>query len=82
MGHMFLILIDAHSNWIEASIVNLTSSKTTIKKLEEIFAIHDYHSSWFQIMRPDLSVQTSSNSLKPMVYDTLLLHHTIHLLMD
>ena len=42
MGHMFFILIHAHSKWIEASIVNSTSSETTIKKLEEIFTIHGY----------------------------------------
>lgn len=42
MGHMFLILTDVHSNWIEASIVTSTVSETTIRKLEEIFSIHGY----------------------------------------
>ena len=42
LGHLFLILVDAHSKWIEAAIVNSTSTEATINKLEEIFSTHGY----------------------------------------
>ena len=37
-GHMFLIVIDAHSNWIEAFRVSASTSKITIAKLRTLFA--------------------------------------------
>ena len=40
LGHMFLIVIDAHSKWLSVDIVPSTSSQTTIKKLRTIFATH------------------------------------------
>ena len=40
LGHLYLILIDAHSKWIEVHIVSSTSSDVTIKKLAEIFSVH------------------------------------------
>ena len=40
LGHIFLIIVDAHSKWIDAHIVSSTSAEATIKKLTEIFAIH------------------------------------------
>ena len=40
LGHMFLIVIDAHSKWLSVDIVPSTSSQTTIKKLRAIFATH------------------------------------------
>ena len=42
LGHLFLIVVDAHSKWIEAQIVPSTSSEATIKKLQEFFATHGY----------------------------------------
>ncbi len=42
MGHLFLILVDSHSKWIEAHIVNSTSTEATVNKLREIFAIHGF----------------------------------------
>ena len=38
MGHMFLILIDAHSKWIEAHSLPSITSTTTIQCLRRIFA--------------------------------------------
>ena len=40
MGHIFLILVDAYSKWMDAHIVSSTSAEATIKKLVDIFAIH------------------------------------------
>ena len=40
LGHYYLIVVDAHSKWIEAQIVNSTSSEVTIKVLRSIFSTH------------------------------------------
>ena len=40
LGKHFLILVDAHSKWLEVHIVSSTSSSVTINKLRDIFAIH------------------------------------------
>ena len=40
LGHYFLILVDAHSRWLEAHIVPSTSSEATIKVLRHIFSTH------------------------------------------
>ena len=40
MGHMFLILVDSHSKWLDAHIMpNITSSRT-IENFRQIFSIH------------------------------------------
>ena len=40
MGHMFLILVDSHSKWLDDNIMlNITSSRT-IEKLRQSFSIH------------------------------------------
>ena len=35
-----LIIVDSHSKWIEALVVNSTTSNATIKKLQSVLAIH------------------------------------------
>ena len=40
LGKIFLIVVDAHSKWIDVQIVNSTSADTTIAKLHTIFATH------------------------------------------
>ncbi|MEE4248578.1 MAG: DDE-type integrase/transposase/recombinase, partial [Kangiellaceae bacterium] len=40
MGRMFLVVIDAHSKWLEACVVNTATSATTISCLRRIFATH------------------------------------------
>ena len=37
-GMLFLVLVDAHSKWIEVHIVPSTSAASTITKLQDIFA--------------------------------------------
>ena len=39
-GHMFLILADAHSTWMEVHPVKQATSLVTIQKLRTIFATH------------------------------------------
>ena len=38
MGHMFFILIDAHSKWIEVELMSSTTSLAIISILRKIFA--------------------------------------------
>ena len=40
LGKMFLILIDAHSKWMEVEVVSSATSAITITKLRSIFATH------------------------------------------
>ena len=39
-GKMFLVVVDAHSKWIEVSIVNSATSFVTIQKLRSMFSTH------------------------------------------
>ena len=39
-GHMYLVVIDAHSKWMEVHIMRSTTSAATIVKLKEIFVTH------------------------------------------
>lgn len=40
LGHMYLILVDAHSKWIDVVLMNTITSHNTIEKLMSIFATH------------------------------------------
>lgn len=40
LSKMFLIVVDAHSKWMEVAIVNSASSTATIEKLRGMFATH------------------------------------------
>ncbi|KAL2086043.1 hypothetical protein ACEWY4_017102 [Coilia grayii] len=40
MGQTFLVLVDAHSKWLEAHIMSNITAAVTTKKLRSIFAIH------------------------------------------
>jgi len=40
LGHMLLILVDAHSKWMEVKLVKTATSSTTIEHLRNIFATH------------------------------------------
>ena len=40
MNHMFLILIDAHTKWIEVCKMKFITSSVTIERLRSIFATH------------------------------------------
>ena len=38
MGHYFLVIIDAHSKWVDVHMTTLPTSKVTIEKLCNTFA--------------------------------------------
>ena len=40
MGHMFLVLIDAHSKWIDVNVMQSITATKTIKKLRIVFSTH------------------------------------------
>ena len=41
MGHLFLVIVDSHSKWLDVHIMPNITSSTTVEKLREVFAIHD-----------------------------------------
>jgi hypothetical protein len=38
VGHMFLVMVDAHSQWLQAIIVSNITVTTAIEKLRQVFA--------------------------------------------
>ena len=40
MGKMFLIIIDAHSKWLDIHVVNTATTEATVEKLRATFATH------------------------------------------
>ncbi|XP_034549867.1 uncharacterized protein K02A2.6-like [Notolabrus celidotus] len=40
LGQMFLVLVDAHSKWIDAHIMSNITAPMTIDKLRQVFSIH------------------------------------------
>ena len=40
LSHMFLILVDAHSKWLDVHQMQSITSANTIEKLRAVFAIH------------------------------------------
>ena len=39
-GHMFLVVVDSFSKWLEVAVVSAATSRNTIDKLREMFARH------------------------------------------
>ena len=58
LGKMFLVLIDAHSKWIEVEPVESATMKTTVEKLKKIFSTHGIPESWYQTMGQYSPVKT------------------------
>ena len=80
-GKMFLVVVDAHSKWIEVSIVNSATSVVTIQKLRSMFSTHGLPRV---IVSDNGSVFTSSEFqqfMAKMVFITSELHRTILLQM-
>ena len=74
---MFLVVVDAHSKWIEVSIVNSATSVVTIQKLRSMFSTHGLPKV---VVSDNGSVFTSSEFqqfMVKMVFITSELHCTI-----
>ena len=41
-GKMILVIVDAHSKWLEAHVVTSATSQATIDKLGMVFATHEF----------------------------------------
>ena len=41
MGHMFLVIVNAHSKWSDVHIVSSITSAKTIEIVRSVFAIHE-----------------------------------------
>lgn len=39
-GKMILVIVDAHSKWLDAHVTSTSTSSTTIEKLRQVFATH------------------------------------------
>ena len=37
---MYLVLVDAHSKWLEVQLIHSITTENTIRKLQDIFAVH------------------------------------------
>jgi len=40
MGHMYLLIVDAHSKWVDVHIIQSITSEKTIEKLRSVLATH------------------------------------------
>ena len=40
LGHMYLVVVDAYSKWLDVQLMNSITSESTIAKLKDIFATH------------------------------------------
>ena len=40
MGHMYLVIVDAHSKWLDVQIMHSITTEKTIEKLRSVFATH------------------------------------------
>ena len=38
MGHMFFVIVDAHSKWMEVHLTNSATSQVTIENMRHAFA--------------------------------------------
>lgn len=86
LGHLFLIVVDAHSKSIEAHIVSSTSTDVTIHKfstdvtihkLQQIFATHGTLNRLSVTIELGLQVLNFRSTQKLMVFYTPSLHLTI-----
>ena len=69
-GHMYLVVIDAHSKWMAVHVMRSTTSAATIPKLKEIFATHGLPESIFSDNGPNFTSAEFENFLSKKVKHT------------
>ena len=62
-GKLFLVLVDAHSKWMDVQIVNSTSSDATISKLRSIFTVHGLPEQIMDLVSLVLDLRVSVNRM-------------------
>ena len=40
LGHMYLVVVDAYSKWLDVQLMNSITSESTIANLKDTFATH------------------------------------------
>ena len=65
LGKMLLIVVDAHSKWIDVEIVNSATAPVTVEKVRKIFATHGLHTTVVWILE-----QTAKNRNQQFHYRT------------
>ena len=40
MGHMYLVIVDAHSKWMNVEVMPQITAEKTIQKLRSVFSTH------------------------------------------
>jgi len=61
LGKKFLIVVDAHSKWMEVELVPAATSAYTIQKLRAMFATHGLPNCWCLTMAQHLPVHNFKN---------------------
>ena len=69
-GTMFLVIIDAHSKWMEVIPMKSATTLTTTQQLRMVFSRFGIPESIVSDNVPSSVVQNSSSSVGRMVYDT------------
>ena len=75
-GKMFLVIVDAHSKWIDIHITNSSTSSVTIELLRKTFAALDCLRLLYRTTRPHSRALSSQISLKGTEFVTSE-HHRI-----
>ena len=76
MGHMFLVISDAHSKWLDAYLMNSITSSRTIDVLRSVFATHGLPQIIVTDNGSSLRVRSFEISCPRMESDTQHLRHT------
>ena len=84
LGKMFLVVVDAHSKWVEVEIMNNVTSVGTIHKLRKMFATHGLPLFVVSDNGPAFVGEEFEMFLKKMELDTfeqrhIILHQTARL---
>ena len=83
MGYMFLILIDAHSKWMDVHVMQKITAEATRAKMHMTFANQGFPEVLVTDNGPTFrQAKNSENSLRLREYVISSRRHTIHLLMD
>ena len=77
-GKLFLVVVDAFSKWLEASVVPSTSSKATIAVLRSFWLHMGYRKSSCLIMEQLSLAKSFVSSPRTMAFNILLLHAPHH----
>ena len=82
LGKMLLIVVDAHSKWIDVEIVNSATAPVTVEKVRKIFATHGLLTTVVSDNGAVFTSEVFETSLSEMVSITFESLHTTQHQMD